>query len=41
MITTRELYKWRDEILRTQEEAEKLAENYEQEIRFDAMREGL
>lgn len=32
MITTRELYKWRDEILRTKEEAEKLAENYDQEM---------
>lgn len=32
MITTRELYKWRDEILRTQEKAERLSDNYDQDM---------
>lgn len=32
MITTKELYKWRDEILRTQEKAERLSDNYDQKM---------
>lgn len=31
MITTKELYEWREKVLKTKEQAEELADNYEQE----------